>query len=376
MNTGHPVGSPENIANVSSGSRGRIESRVSSHPDYDQHEEVVFCNTPDLYAIVAIHNSNLGPAVGGCRIYPYASERQALADVLRLSQGMTYKSAMAEIEFGGGKSVIIADPARDKSENMMLAMGEFIESLQGRYIAAEDSGTCVADIQVMARRTNHVSGFVADEQHLGDPSPRTALGTFLGIQQAVKHRLGTSLSGVSVAIQGAGNVGYHLAALLKQAGAIVILADVDQRKVDRARSELSVKSCAPDEILQADVDVLAPCALGGIINRETIDRIRAGIIAGAANNQLASEDMGEALLERGILYAPDYVINAGGIIDIYYQRIGLRDDLKIESHLEIIPHNLAKIFSESVVQNRATNRIAHEMARQKFFRPQLQSVPS
>lgn len=375
MSTGHQVGSLENSANVSRENRGHIESRVSSHPDYDQHEEVVFCDTRDLNAIIAIHNSNLGPAVGGCRIFPYASQRQALADVLRLSRGMTFKSAMAEIEFGGGKSVIIADPSRDKSENMMLAMGEFIDSLGGRYIAAEDSGTSVADIQVMARRTNHVSGFVADEQHLGDPSPRTALGVFLGIQQAVNHRLGTSLSGVSVGVQGAGNVGFHLASLLNQAGAKVILADMNQRKVDRARSELGLNSCSPEEILQADVDVLAPCALGGIINRETIDGIRAGIIAGAANNQLATEDMGEALLDRGILYAPDYVINAGGIIDIYYQQIAVRDGHKIESHLEIIPHNLAKIFAESVVQNRATNRIADEMARQKFFRPQLQSVP-
>ncbi len=348
--------------------------QLKAHPEYDQHEQVVIRDTPELRAIIAIHNSSLGVATGGCRIFPYPSIDEALTDVLRLSRGMTYKSAMAEINFGGGKSVIIADPAREKTESLLLAMGEFIDSLRGCYVAAEDSGTTVADIAVMARRTPHVSGIMSAEQHQGDPSPRTALGVFLGIEEAVRTRLGSSLPGITVGIQGAGNVGLHLARLLKQAGAEVLIADINVQRVESAVETLGLSTCSVDEILSAQVEVLAPCALGAVINPETVSSIRADIVAGGANNQLASEEMGEALHRRGILYVPDYVINAGGIIDIYYQRIGVRDTEKIESHLEIIPHNLAKIFAESVLQDRPTNHIADELARKKFLKPRLQSV--
>lgn len=346
----------------------KVDLPYDEHPEYDQHEHVVIHDTPELRAIIAIHNSSLGVATGGCRIFPYQSMDEALTDVLRLSRGMTYKSAMAEINFGGGKSVIIADPAREKTENMLLTMGEFIDSLQGRYVAAEDSGTTVADIAVMARQTSHVSGILSKEQHQGDPSPRTALGVFLGIEEAVRTRFGSSLSGVTVGIQGAGNVGLHLARLLKQAGAKVLIADIDLQRVDSAVESLGVRSCSVGEILSARMEVLAPCALGAVINPETVDSIRAQIVAGAANNQLATDEMGEVLHERDILYAPDYVINAGGIIDIYYQRLGVRDSKKIESHLGIIPNNLAKIFAESVMQGRSTNCIADELTRKKFLK--------
>ncbi len=352
----------------------KIDLQYRAHPEYDQHEQVVIHDTPELRAIIAIHNSGLGVATGGCRIFPYQSMDEALTDALRLSRGMTYKSAMAEINFGGGKSVIIADPAREKTEDMLTAMGEFIDSLQGRYVAAEDSGTTVADIAVMARRTPYVSGVLSTEQHQGDPSPRTALGVFLGIEEAVRVRLGSTLSGVTVGIQGAGNVGLHLARLLKQAGAEVLIADINLQRVESAVESLGLSSCSVGEILSAQVEVLAPCALGAVINPGTVDSIRANIVAGAANNQLATGEMGEALHRRGILYAPDYVINAGGIIDIYYQCLGVRDNEKIESHLEIIPRNLARIFAESVLQDRPTSHIADEQAQKKFLNPRLQSA--
>ncbi len=343
-----------------------MQQDVSSHPDFDQHERVEFAESDSLRAIIAVHNSTLGPAAGGCRIYPYAKFDDALKDVLRLSRGMTYKSALAGLPLGGGKSVIIADPATDKSTKMLHAMGEFIDSLQGRYIAAEDSGTSVEDIKVMADRTAHVSGYIADERFAGDPSPITAYGVFIGIREAVRHKLNTDLKGISVAVQGVGNVGYHLVCLLVEAGARVIIADPDRRKVCRLVDELGVASCSTADILSQQVEVIAPCALGGAISRASIDNLRADIIAGGANNQLEADELGHDLFERGILYAPDYVINAGGIIDIYYQQQGVRDCALVTKHVDRITGNLATIFSHSKSQNRATNLIADEMARNLF----------
>ncbi|MEQ8954481.1 MAG: Glu/Leu/Phe/Val dehydrogenase dimerization domain-containing protein [Gammaproteobacteria bacterium] len=348
----------------------RVDSAadVSFHPDFNDHEEVVIRDDGKCCAIIAVHNTNLGPATGGCRIYPYPLFDDALGDVLRLSRGMTFKSAMANIQFGGGKSVIIANPATDKSREMMLAMGDFIESLQGRYIAAEDSGTSVADIKIMAERTRHVAGFVRGEQHGGDPSPMTALGVFLGIEAALRYRNMGSLGGIRVAIQGIGNVGWHLASLLRKAGAEVIAADSNAVRLKKAVKQLGVKTCSIGKILSRNVDVLAPCAMGSAIRQDNVDQIKATIIAGAANNQLEVPSLAEELRQRGVLYAPDYIINAGGIIDIYYQRLNIRDRDRIRSHLEIIPHNLANIFKRSDAEKRNTAEIADELARAVFER--------
>lgn len=352
---------------------------IESHPDFDLHESVVVTDTAELKAIIAVHNTHLGPATGGCRMYPYASMADALTDVLRLSKGMTYKSALAGIPLGGGKSVIIGDPRKDKTRELLLAMGDFVNSLDGRYVTAEDSGTGVADIAVMGERTPYVSG-IADDAHGGDPSPLTALGVFLGIQQAVAYRCGGNLDGVKVAIQGVGNVGYHLAGLLTEAGAIVTAADINDDNLQRAVADFNVTPVSLDDVIQAEVDVLAPCALGGAINNDTVYSIRAGIIAGAANNQLSHPDIGGVLLDRGILYAPDYVINAGGIIDVYYQqhpdqggRSSQSDDERIREHISRIASTLNQVFVASDLQRRSTNDIADEMA-EAIFRKGLQEV--
>lgn len=340
---------------------------VDSHPDFDQHERVVIHDDGQLRAIIAVHNSNLGPATGGCRIFPYASIDHALTDVLRLSRGMTYKSALADLPLGGGKSVIIADPSRDKTANLMHAMGDFIETFDGLYVAAEDSGTTVADMQLMAQRTSHVSGMLANERFGGDPSPVTARGVFLGIQAAVRHKLGCDLNGIRVAVQGAGNVGYHLIRRLCDAGAVIVTADADASRVQRVMDEFGVASCPPGDILTLEADVVAPCALGSAINSGNIDTIKARVIAGAANNQLQSDALGDQLYQRGILYAPDYVINSGGIIDIYYQRQGMRDASRINAHVDSIETTLEQIFRESDRRQCATNTVADEMARARFM---------
>ena len=250
-------------------------------------------------------------------------------------------------------------------------MGDFIESFNGQYIAAEDSGTTVDDIKVMAQRTRHVSGIFADSEFGGDPSPVTAYGVYLGIKEAVRYRLGTDLQGIRVAVQGVGNVGYHLVRLLRSAKARVIVADVNSSRVGTAVKEFRVACCSPAAILSTEVDVIAPCALGSAINTSNLPQIKARIIAGAANNQLEHAALGEELFQRGILYAPDYVINSGGIIDIHYQQQGVRDVDVINAHVQKISATLANIFLESDRQQRATNAIADEMGRARF----MSSVP-
>lgn len=341
---------------------------VDSHPEFDHHERVIINDDIGLRAIIAVHNSTLGPATGGCRIFPYGSIEEALTDVLRLSRGMTYKSALAGLPLGGGKSVIIADPAKDKTAELMHAMGDFIDSFEGLYVAAEDSGTTVADMQLMAQRTPYVSGISSSERFGGDPSPVTARGVFLGIRAAVRHRLGRDLNGIRVAVQGTGNVGYHLIRLLHEAGAIIVAADSDASRVQRVVAEFGVTRCAPADILTSEVDVVAPCALGSAINNGNVDNIRAQVIAGGANNQLQFDALGDRLYQCGILYAPDYVINSGGIIDIHYQRQGMRDVDRINAHLDIITTNLEQIFLESEMRQCATNTVADEMARARFMR--------
>lgn len=347
---------------------------VFSLSDFADHEQVVFVSDDKsgLKAIIAVHNSNLGPALGGCRMWPYASEEEAVRDVLRLSRGMTYKSAMANLKLGGGKSVIIGNPRTHKTPELLAAFARALEQLNGRYIAAEDSGTSVADMKYMAQLTRHVAGIhdkPSDEgTRSGDPSPATAYGTFIGIKAAVKERLGRdTLDGLRVAVQGVGNVGFDLARQLKEAGAQLWVTDIHREPLVQAGRELGATVVAPDEIFGLDVDVFAPCALGAILNDSTIPQLKAKIVAGAANNQLAEARHGLELMKRGILYAPDYVINAGGIIDVYHERIGF-DRSALLKHIEGIHDNLMEVFERARKEERPTGEVADAIAEERFKR--------
>lgn len=353
---------------------------VYSFSDFDQHEQVVFGNDPKsgLKAIIAIHNTHLGPAMGGCRMYPYQSEEQALSDVLRLSRGMTYKSALAELPVGGGKSVIIGDPAKHKSDELFHAMGRFVDGLSGRYVLAQDSGTSVQDLQCIATQTPYVAGIqpVVDDkgrQRSGDPSPATSYGVYVGIKAAVKHKLGCdTLAGVKVAIQGVGNVGFGVAKYLSDDGAQLYVCDVNAENLKRAVDQCGAKVVEGDEIYGFEADVFSPCALGGAINNGTVNRIAAPIVAGAANNQLATPEMAELLSQRGILYAPDFVINAGGIIHVHYMR-NERSWEESTRHVERIGANLEEIFKRADQQNETTAAIADQIAEERF-KPVLSSI--
>lgn len=332
---------------------------------FDDHEQLVFGSdrASGLRAIIAVHDTTLGPGVGGCRMYPYAGDDAALDDVLRLSRMMTYKSALAGLPQGGGKSVIIGDPRTAKTPALLRAMGRFIDTLGGRYVAAEDSGTSVEDLRGMGAVTPHVTGIGATE-HGGDPSPNTAQGVFVAIRTALEHRSGRrDLAGLRVAVQGLGHVGYHLAGLLRAQGAQVLAADLNADTLQRAVAELGVEATPGENILFADVDVLAPCALGGVLNAETIPHLRAGIVAGAANNQLREPGDGVRLLERGILYCPDFLINAGGIIDVYYQRSGLQR-ASLHAHIERIGERLQQVLRRAERDRGSTQAVAEAWARE------------
>ena len=341
---------------------------VFNSPYFDGHELISFKHDErsGLRAIVAVHNSNLGPALGGCRMYPYANDDDALNDVLRLSRGMSYKSALAGLPLGGGKAVIIGDPNKIKSRDLLLAMGSFVDDLAGRYITAEDSGTTVSDLKIIAERTSYVSGVMEGGRFGGDPSPYTAQGVFYGIKAALKFKCGSDcLSGVRVAVQGAGAVGRHLIALLIGEGAQVFVADVNPQNSDLARQAgATIIGC--DEVLGFKADVLAPCAMGAAINSISVESIQAGIVAGAANNQLASDAQGERVLQRGILYVPDFVINAGGIIDVYYQRAE-GNSANTSAHIATIADTLLEVFTRSSASNMSTEKIAEGLAEEKFL---------
>ncbi len=347
--------------------RGVFLMGVFDHPEFDQHESLHYAQDPDsgLQAIIAIHSTALGPAAGGCRRWQYASDADALTDALRLSRGMTYKNAVAGLPFGGGKSVILASDAAPKSEALFRAFGRTVESLGGRYITAEDVGCSVDDMRHVAKETSFVSGLPkSGESAGGDPSPVTALGVFLGIKASVKARFGKdSLQGIRVAVQGVGHVGLSLCRLLHEAGAILTVADVNRECLQKVGSELPVTEVSPKEILYTDVDVLAPCALGNILTSVTIPRLKAKVIAGGANNQLATESDGARLAERNILYAPDYVINAGGIINVAHEYFGNSSEDRARADVEKIPERLQAIFSEAEATARPTNLIADDLAR-------------
>lgn len=346
---------------------------VFSHPEFDDHEHLSFFSDPDtgLKAIVAIHNSSRGPALGGCRMFPYADDEAALRDVLRLSRGMTYKSALANLDLGGGKSVIIGDPHTQKSDALLEAMGRHVEGLGGQYIAAEDSGTSVADLKVIGRQTRHVAGIA---EHIafdgqpsnGDPSPTTAYGVFAGLKAAVKHKLGREdLTGLKVAVQGVGNVGYRLARHLKEAGAELWVYDIYRENMQRAVDELGAHPASADDILFLPVDVIAPCAMGAVLNDTSIPRLQASVIAGAANNLLQRPDHDQALKDRGILYAPDFAINAGGIIDVFYESTGASPE-EVRAHVEGIGETLTEIFTRSDSTGTPTGVVANLLAEERF----------
>ena len=362
-----PAGAPTVAAGAFGARHGTGDATLSvfDAPGFDDHELVVFGRDSDsgLKAIVAIHDTTLGPALGGCRMWPYASEDEALADVLRLSQAMTYKHALADTGQGGGKAVVIGDSKTDKTPALMHALGRLVDTLGGRYITAEDVGTSVADMDEVRRATRHVAGHSGEGS--GDPSPVTAYGVVCGIRAAVRHKLGRAdLGGLKVAVQGVGHVGYALCGYLSEAGARLFVSDINDGALRRALEAYSAVAAAPDEIHGLDVDVFAPCALGGALNDATIPRIRASIVAGAANNQLAEAGHGRDLAERGILYAPDYVINAGGVINI-----SLADDYDRDHAMrkaEKISDTLAQIFRRADADGLPTNQVADRMARERI----------
>jgi leucine dehydrogenase len=335
------------------------------------HERVLVCSNPDvgLKAIIAVHSTVLGPGLGGVRMWPYGNMDEAITDVLRLSRGMTYKAAAAGLNLGGGKAVIVGDPKKDKSEALLRAFGRYVESLNGLYITAEDVGTDIGDMEVIQHETRWVTGVSPEQGGGGDPSPVTAFGVLQGIQAAVAFHFGDgSLDGRSVAVQGLGSVGYNLARFLREAGAKVFAADIDSSSTDRARDELDVEIVPTGEILEVPCDVVAPCALGAVLNDQSIPRLRCHIVAGAANNQLADEGRhGLELHNRGILYAPDFVINAGGLMSVYSEFVGYNRETAMRL-TRGIHANMARVFEISRAQSIPTALAADRLAEDRIRR--------
>ena len=330
------------------------------------HEEVLFSfdRTTGLRAIIAVHDTTLGPALGGTRMWPYATEAEALHDVLRLSRGMTYKSALAGLDLGGGKAVIIGDARTDKTEAMFRRFGRFVDSLNGRYITAEDVGMSTTEMVNIRKETNYVAGLPEEMGGSGDPSPVTAYGVFCGMKAAAKTAYGTdNLSGRKVAIQGAGNVGRYLVGHLVKEGAIVHLTDIQEDKLAEIKAEYpAVNIVEPEDIYNVDMDIYSPCALGATVNDETLKKLKCSVIAGAANNQLADENRhGLAVMERGILYAPDFLINAGGIINCAWERKGY-DRKAALNQTENIYNTAMSIFKRSQEEKIPTYLAANEAA--------------
>ncbi len=338
---------------------------ISKHGD---HEQVVFCHDKSvgLKAIIAIHNTSLGPALGGTRMWNYKNEDEALVDVLRLSKGMTYKASAAGLNLGGGKAVIIGDPKTQKSEGLFRAFGQFVNSLNGKYITAEDVGTCVQDMEHIYMETPWVTGIPKDFGGSGDPSPYTAHGVLMGIKASAKEKFGTdSLKGMRVAVQGLGNVGSNLVKYLIEEGAKVIVADIDQARVKQMHDQYGCMTQTADEILFADCDILAPCALGAIVNDQSILKIKAKVIAGGANNQLAEARHGDQLKELGILYAPDYVINAGGLMNVFVELEGYSPDRAFDKTRKVYD-NMLKVFEVAKRDNVGTHTAADRMAEERI----------
>ena len=329
------------------------------------HEQVLLSHDPSCryLGIVAIHDTTLGPALGGTRFWQYASTDEAITDALRLARGMTYKSAVAGINLGGGKSVIIGDNKRTDREPVFRAHGRFIETLGGRYITAEDIGTSPADMEYIKLETDHVAGLLGLS---GDPSPVTGYGVYVGMKAAAKVRWGNDrLSGKTVAVQGAGKVAYYLMRHLHEEGASIIVTDIDAEKVRRAVQEFGAQSVAPDAIYDQDADIFSPNALGAVINDETLPRLKVEIIAGGANNQLAEDRHGDLLEQRGVLYAPDYVINGGGVINVYGELHRWPTERAKKKAGEIY-ETLLRIFDIAKRERMPTYRAADRLAEQRI----------
>ncbi|WP_017931034.1 Leu/Phe/Val dehydrogenase [Robiginitomaculum antarcticum] len=344
---------------------------VFDHPSFDDHEGVHAFADPasGLKAIVAIHSTARGPASGGCRLWSYVSEDAAIDDVLRLSKGMSYKNAMANLDLGGGKAVIIKPEGEFNRTALFTAFGKFIDQLGGRYITAEDVGVSPADMEIIHAQTPYVAGLNSGEAASGDPSPITAEGVYRGMRAAVQHRLGRDgLNGLTVAVQGIGHVGYALCEHVHKAGARLIVTDINTEALQKARDELGAVIVAPNDIYRQQADIFAPCALGRAINPDTLPQLKVKIVAGAANNQLSTPEMGAALHRNNILFAPDYVINAGGIINIASEISGTYDPAWVASKLDELEATTRDVFAKAERAKRPTNEIADDMARQRLGR--------
>jgi len=334
------------------------------------HEQILFCNdkATGLRAIIAVHDTTLGPSLGGTRMWPYKSETEALKDVLRLSRGMTYKSAISGLNLGGGKAVIIGDPRTQKNEALMRRFGRFVDSLNGQYITAEDVGINPKDMEYVSLETDHVAGLSEEVGGSGDPSPVTAYGVYMGMKAAAKVAFGTeNLNGRKVAVQGVGHVGQYLIDHLMKEKAIVTVTDIHEDKLQEVAGKHDVKVVGPEDIYDVDMDIYSPCALGATVNDATLERLKCKVIAGAANNQLADENNhGRAVIEKGIYYAPDFLINAGGIINCSWELRGYDRKAALKQTEEIFDTTLS-IFElakkEDIPTYLAANRLAEERVR-------------
>ena len=338
---------------------------VFSAVDFDSHEEIAFFYDKETKTkiIIAIHNTCRGPALGGCRMWPYKNEQEAITDALRLSKGMTYKAAIANLPMGGGKVVVMGDSRKDKSPELFHAIGRFVDQFNGHYITAEDVGTTVEDMVCIREATPYVVGLPKGS---GDPSPFTALGVSEGIRAAAAYRLGVdSLKDIRISVQGLGHVGYQLCNRLAQEGARLTITDIDESRAKEVAKEFNARIVAPEDIYSADVDVFAPCALGAVINDNTIPQFKCSIIAGSANNQLESEVHGKILTKSRILYAPDYVINAGGLINVSYEGEGY-DPKVVERHVKGIYETLLSVFEKAESLNISTSEAADLIAEERF----------
>ncbi|OAB27307.1 leucine dehydrogenase [Flavobacterium fryxellicola] len=343
---------------------------------FDDHEQIVFCNDKDtgLKAIIGIHNSVMGPALGGTRMYNYANEWEALNDVLRLSRGMTFKAAITGLNIGGGKAVIIGDAKTQKTPELMRKFGEFVHSLSGRYITAEDVGMETKDMDIVRDVTPYVTGISEERGGSGNPSPVTAYGVYLGMKAAAKQQFGSDvLSGKKILVQGIGHVGETLVDYLTKEGALVTIADINEEKLNEVGAKYQAQIFRGDDLYSADVDIYAPCAMGATLNDTTVYKIKAKVIAGAANNQLADENVHGAILqERGILYAPDFLINAGGIINVYAE-LAHYDKAEIMRKTENIYNTTLEIFDFALANKITPHHAALTIAQNRINQRKLEN---
>lgn len=347
-------------------------SPIFRHPSFDDHEQVVFCQDKDtgLKAIIGIHNTILGPALGGTRMWQYASEWDALNDVLRLSRGMTYKSAISGLELGGGKAVIIGNSKTEKTPELMIRFGRFVENLSGKYITAEDMGMEASDMDAIKTVTDHVVGISERQGGSGNPSPVTAYGVYMGMKAAAGYKYGSdSLEGKVVLVQGIGHVGEALVELLTKEGAKTIISDLDRDRLEAVRAKYNADIFEGDNLYTTPADIYAPCAMGATLNDETISQLKVDIIAGSANNQLADDlRNGRQIMDRGIVYAPDFLINAGGLMNVYYREIkGLTHEETLKK-TENIYHTTLEILESADKDNLGIQEAAMRIAEQRINR--------